>query len=223
MEKVLIYKILSIKDINDDITKKYLSMLSDVRKNKLLEMKDKLRAAQLFAGEILARQCLSELCDAPEFAFNLLINPDSKSVVSNFSANISLSVAGEYVACAASYDFVGINISEPAPFSFSQAQKMLSDAEIRYLYSLSKDSFVNNISKESCDEDDVIKAFAQLVSLKYACYQASGRGIPSAVTKFTFDLSHNVVKCLDEDYSVLASLFLSDKGIACSVVERRKI
>ena len=219
----MVYKILSVNDIDNEMSMKYLSMMSDLKKNKMLDMKDKFRATQLFLGEILARQCLSELCDAPEFSFKLLINPDSKSIVSNFSANISVSTSGKYVACCASKDNVGISINEPVPFTFTEAQKILSDVEMRYLYSFSKYSFVDNITKVTSDEDDVMKKYAMMLSLKNACFYASGRGIRSSVIKNTFDFSDGRFICSDNEYNVVLSEFSDEKNLACAIVERRKL
>ena len=216
----MVYRIFSIKDITDEITKKYFPMLTEARREKLLSMKDGVFAAKLFLAEILARQTLSELCDAPEFAFDLLIHPDSKCIVSNFNAFISVATSGDYVACCASRSSVGISINAPVGFSFADAQKLLSDAEIRNLYSYSKYSLTEILNQSECDEKVVCEKFSQYQSLKNACFLSSGRGIRSAVSKISFDMTQESIICSDSNYQVVYSEFLSDKNLACSIIEK---
>ena len=123
--------------MTEELASHYFPLMTEGKRAKILGAKDKVKGAQAFVADMLARQCLSELCDAPEFSFSLLINPDSKSVVTNFNAEISVSTAGEYVACAVSTVPVGISIVKAGDFTFSEAQELLTDAEIRYLFSFS--------------------------------------------------------------------------------------
>ena len=134
----LIYKIFNINDMTQELADRYFQLISDVKKKQILNAKDKIRAAQAFVADMLARQCLSELLDAPEFSFSLLLNPDSRSIVSNFDAQISIATAGEYVGCAVSRMPVGIALEIPGTFSFGDAQAFLSDSEIRNIFSYSK-------------------------------------------------------------------------------------
>ncbi len=213
---------MSIKELTGELASQYIPLITAAKRNRILSIEDPYNAAQALLCEILARQCLSQLCDAPEFSFQLLLNPDSKSIVSNFNAEISLSTSGEYVACCASYNFVGIGIAESKPFTFKQAQEIFSDAEIRMLYSDSKYSFSELVNQPYCDEVNVKNRFAVLNSLKDAHFYSTGRGIRADKRKVTFEIKNNEILCSDRNCIIKKSTFLSDKNVALSIIERCK-
>ena len=216
----MVYRIFNINDMTEELASHYFPLMTEGKRAKILGAKDKFKGAQAFVADMLARKCLSEFCDAPEFAFSLLINPDSKSIVSNFSAEISVATAGEYVACAVSDAPVGISIVKAVPFTFSEAQALLTDAEMRYLFSFSKYSFAENVSAESCDEPIVTEKFSLFKSLKTAQFFASGRGIRERKNNASFDFSGSTVQCSNSDYTVSLTEYASDKRLAVSIIER---
>ncbi|MBO5395369.1 MAG: hypothetical protein J6A97_00645 [Clostridia bacterium] len=216
----MIYRIFNINDMTEELASHYFPLMTEGKRAKILGAKDKLRGAQAFVADMLARQCLSEFADAPEFSFSLLINPDSKSIVSNFNAEISVSTAEEYVACAVSDVPVGISIVKAEPFTFSDAQSLLTDSEIRYLFSFSKHSLTENISKESCDEPILTEKYSLLKSLKTAQFLASGRGIRERRNNASFDFFDNSVICSNIDYKVRHSEYISEKKLSLSVIDK---
>ncbi|MBR5507792.1 MAG: hypothetical protein IKV88_07090 [Clostridia bacterium] len=216
----MVYRVFNINDMTEELASHYFPLMSEGKRTKILGAKDKFRAAQTFVADMLARQCLSEFCDAPEFSFLLLINPDSKSVVSNFNAEISVATDGEFVACAVSDVPVGICVSKPVSFSFSEAQNLLSDAEIRHLFSFSKYSFTENVSKEICDEQILTEKFSMYKSLKKAQFLASGRGIRERKNNTSFEFSDDAVFCSDSKYVTRVAEYNSDIKLAVSVIER---
>lgn len=206
--------------MTEELASHYFPLMTEGKRAKILGARDKLKGAQTFVADMLARQCLSELCDAPEFSFSLLINPDSKSVVTNFSAELSVVTAGEYVACAVSQKPVGISIVKAEAFTFSEAQELLTDSEIRYLFSFSKYSFTELVSKEICDEKVLVEKYAVFKSLKNAQFMASGRGIRERKNSSSFDFTGSSVSCSNSAYSVIISEFLSKENLALSIIER---
>lgn len=216
----MVYRIFNIYDMTEELASHYFPLMSEGKRAKILGAKDKVRAAQTFVADMLARQCLSEFCDAPEFSFLLLLNPDSKSVVTNFNAQISVSTDSEYVACAVSDVPVGISIVKPEAFTFSDAQDLLTDSEIRYLFSFSKYSFSENVSKELCDEQVLNEKYSLYKSLKKAQFFASGRGIRERKNNASFDFSDRAVSCNDSNYTVSLAEYNADKKLAVSIIER---
>ena len=216
----MVYRIFNINDMTEEIASHYFPLMTEGKRAKILGARDKFKGAQAFVADMLARQCLSEFCDAPEFSFSLLINPDSKSIVSNFSAEISVATAGEYVACAVADVPIGISIVKSEPFTFSDAQSLLTDAEMRYLFSFSKYSFTDIVSKQTCDEQILADKFALFRSLKTAQFFASGRGIRERKNNSSFDFSDNNVRCSNADYTVSLAEFCDNKRLAVSVIER---
>lgn len=216
----MVYKIFNINDMNEELVTRYFSLMTEGKRNKILNAKDKIRAAQEFAADMLARQCLSEFCDAPEFSFNLLINPGSKSVVSNFDAEISVSVCDEFVGCAVSDMPVGISLYKFVPFSFAEAQDNLRDSEIRHLFSYSKYSFAELLNIDKCCEPALMQKFSMYKSLKTAQFLASGRGIREKRNNAEFIFSATGVVCSDASYAVVKSEFSDEYLLAYAIVER---
>ncbi len=198
----MVYKIMNINSIDKEMTQKYFPMLSEMRRQKISEMKTARERAITFCAEILARQCLSELFDAPEFSFSVLCSPDSKSILGNFNGNICIVTNGEYVACAADIEQVGISLKSFETFSFQDAQKIFTDSEIRYIFSDSTYSFSQIVNMTQISEPAVVEKFAVMSALKEAQFKASGRGIRENSTKTEFTVTDNTALCSDSDYKV---------------------
>ena len=216
----MIHKIFNVNNISTDIVAHYLPLISQQKKEKILSMNDPFLASQSLTAEMLARQCLSELCDAPESSFQLLIKPDEKSAVTNFSAKIAVSTCGEFVACCASHNNIGISILKPAPFTFSDLQKYCTDSEIRHILSDSNQTLTDVIRNGNCTDARAIKAYAELITLKKAQFSASGKVILNNISKINFIYSDNLVECMDKDYRISAFEFHDSYNLACSVIER---
>ena len=218
----MVFRAMNINELNEEMTAHYFPLLTDAKKEKILKMDDFNKKNIAFCSEILARQCLSELCDAPEFSFSLLCNPNSKSAVGNFDAELSISSSGDFLACAASHDFVGVGISPIVPFSFQDAQKNLTDVEIRTVFSESVYSFSDIIKQPLCKEKTAMIKYAVFSSLKDAYFYASGRGIRSDRRSYHFEFEGSLMLCSDNNFSVIKSYIDSKENVAVSVIERCK-
>lgn len=219
----MIYKIMNINELSDEMIKKYFPILTEARQKKIASLESVRDRAVLFCCEIVARRCLSEFCDAPEFSFTLLCNPDSKSIVGNFDVEICIVTEGDYVACAVSDNYIGISLFPVREFSFREAQKLLSDSEIRNVFSESVYSFAELVNHNECNEESVKQKYAVISSLKEAHYYSTGRGIRSEINKTVFDINSANVVCSDSDCKVLTSYIDKEKKLAVSVVERKKV
>ncbi len=218
----MIYKVMDVNELNDELIAKYFPMLSSGRQQKIANLNNIHDRAVLFCCEIIARQCLSELCDAPEFSFSLLCNPGSKSILCNFGAEICIVQHENFVACAVSENYVGISIAPLKKFSFSEAQNRLSDVELRAVFAESAYSFGEIINLTECNEAKVIKRFAQLSSLKEAHFYASGRGIKPVRVATEFEFDGIQLVCTDKKYTISKSFIDEKNEIAVSVIERMK-
>ena len=216
------YKIMSYNEIDDELIAKYFPMLTEAKQQKIASMKSVDERKIAFCSEILARQCLSNECDAPEFSFQLLLNVNSKSVVGNFDTEISMVKCGEIIGCAVSHEFIGIGIVKIAPFSFRDAQNIFTDSEIRAVFSDSVYSFADLINMPEIKEENVIKRFALLSSLKEAYFQSSGRGIRSVIKNYSFEFSSSGLNCSDKNAKIIKSYIDIERNIAVSVIERKK-
>lgn len=217
----MVYKIMNIEELDAELIKKYYPMLTWSRKKKIANMDSPDKRAAALCGEILARQCLSELLNAPEFSFRLLCNSDSLNIVGNYNASISVVQRGKYMACAASKKRVGISIVPVKPFSFMEAQSMFSDSEIRAIYSESVHSFADIVKLEKCNEKSVMRKFALFSALKETDFKSTGRGIKAGIKKSEFSFNGEQLICSDTECEISAALIDEKKQLAISVIERR--
>ena len=211
---------MNIDALDVEMTKKYYPMLTEMRRKKINEMTDPGDRATAFCSEILARQCLSELLEAPEFSFQLMCNANFKSVVGNFKAHIYIAAFGKEVACAASEMPVGACILPVRPFSFAEAQTLFSDAEVRAIYSGSGYSFAELVNKPLCSEPPVMKMFALYASLKESYFRATGRGYRANINKTEFIYNGADIECSDPSYRVAYCKVDREENTAISVVEK---
>lgn len=219
----MVFKKMHTEALDLELTKKYYPMLTELRKKKINDMTSPEDRSVAFCSEILARQCLSELLDAPEFSFQLLCNPNFKSVVGNYNAHLSIAELNGTVACAAGETAVGVGMIGIRPFSFAEAQKLFSDSEVRAIYSQSGYSFAEIINKPACGEAPVMKMFALFASLKEAYFQATGRGFRSNINKMEFIYNGQTITCSDNRYAVAYSAVDNEAGAAISVIERKTL
>lgn len=218
----MIYKIMNINEVDDDLISVYFPMLTPVRQKKISLMRDIRDRKIAFCSEILARQCLSKLCDAPEFSFQLLCNPDSKSVVGNYEAEISIVSCRDFVGCAVSRSSIGISMVSVEEFAFSDAQKIFTDTELRAVFSDSSYTFSELINMPLCTEKRVIQRYALIKSLKEAHFYSTGRGIKEEMKKTLFEFTAKGMECSDLNAKICESYIDVEKNVAVSVMERIK-
>lgn len=202
------------------MTKKYYPMLTEMRRKKIGDMADPKARAVAFCGEILARQCLAELLDAPEFSFQLMCNADFKSAVGNYNAHIDIASCSDTVACAAAQGPVGVSLKPLRPFSFAEAQDLLSDAEVRAVYARSGYPLAELVNRPACDEENVMKLFALFASLKEAYFRATGRGFRANINKTKFLFNGEEIACSDPAYRVEWCKVDQAERTAVSVIEK---
>lgn len=216
----MIFRQMDAAELDMALTKKYYPMLTEKRREKINSVETPDERAILFCSEILARQALGELFNAPESAFRLIVSPGSKSLVGNFNASISVDCSGTYVAAAANKREVGVAFASFEPFSFADAQKLLTDRELRYLYSFSGYSLTELINQTECREKEVIKVYARFVSLKKAFFNARGRGFRSDMRKNEFMFGEDGISCSVADFRVALCETDEEKKTVVSVIER---
>lgn len=198
----MIYRFFDLNELSENQIARYYSMLSDKKKAKIASLPDAARRIEALSAEMIARQALSELLDAPEFSFSLLIDVNGKSAVGNYSAYLSVARAGDLLCCAVSGRKVGVALSRPRAFSFSQAQALFTDTEIRDIFSGLDDSFARLINLPEIKIKAATEKFALYEALKYSYFRAKGRvtGRPEAISEFRFDGENYV--CSDREYVV---------------------
>lgn len=214
---------MNISDLTDEMISKYFFMLTEARQKKIAALSDVKQRKIIFCSEILARKCLSELCDSPEFSFNLLCNPNGKSIVGNFNCEISIVNFGDIVACAVSHDYIGIGINGILPFSFLDAQNNFSDSEIRIIFAESHCSFSEIVKLNRCDETSVKQKYSLFLSLKDAYYYSGSREIRTDNKNICFSFDGVNLYCADKNADIKTAYIDNKHNISVAVIERKKI
>lgn len=214
----MIYKSIDIDEIDRETFEKYWELLSGYKKKKMSQLNKPEDRMLTFAGEMLARQCLSELTGAPEFAFEILADENGKCVVGNFNAEFNISHSGTKAVCAADKVPLGIDIEKIRPFSFGVAQRICTPGELLYVFSGSRDSFIGFSSTAKCEEKQAQNNFYRIWTLKEAYFKATGRGIRDDMKTVEFSFSENAVTVSDKDYKVIKNDIIYGGAYALSVI-----
>ena len=171
----MLFRSFNVNDVDDVVIGKYYNVLSDKRKSVISSLPTGHDRAVALTCEMLARSLLSALLDAPEFSFQLLLYPNARSAVANYKAYLDLVNVGDTVACAVSQRRVGAALAEQRPFSFSEAQTLFSDAELRYIYAESGYSFASLVNMPLTGEKTAAERFADLLAVRTAYNRCLGR------------------------------------------------
>ena len=217
MESKMLYRFFDVNDVDDTIVSKYYLMMSDKRKAVISSMSSGHARAVALTGEMLARSLLCRLLDAPEFSFELLLNPNGRSAVGNYRAYLSLAACGDTVGCAVSRTPVGLCLAEKRGFSFAEAQSRFSDAELRYIFAESGLAFARLVNLPLITERAAATRFASCAAVKTAYNRARGRTAGESGVEILRDPSGAVLS--DPAFAVAAAG--EENGLCFAVVEKK--
>lgn len=195
------------------------SLLSASRRERILAMQSEEEQRNAVAFEFLSRECLSELTDAPKFAFNILTGINKQCLVGNFSAYFSLSLADNFLCCAAERTPIGIDCRSIQPFSFMQAQKEMNEAEIHYIYGNTVRSFADIVRLDVCDVREEMERYWRVRTMKEAYFTALGRTFRN-LRNISFDLTAATCDCSDSRFSFITTQLSKDNQYIFSVVNK---
>ena len=200
----MIYRFFDIDSLSDEMIAKYFNLLSETKRNTIAGLKSPFERSVALSAEILARQCLNELFDAPEFSFKLLLDPNGKSAVGNFDAGISLAVYSDMLGCAVSKNAVGMSMCGIEEYSFADLQTFLTDAELRDVFSFSRFSYTELLQRKNIDEQKVRLRAAAYMALKKSYYRAKGKTLNNNMLSVGFRFDNDAVCCSDLSVRVCA-------------------
>lgn len=215
----MVCKSIYIDKADPALFKETFEILSTARQDRIRAMKSESEQKNAIASEFLARECLSELTEAPKFAFNILTGINKLCLVGNFSAYFSLSQSDAFLCCAADRVPVGIDCRRIVPFRFSETQTEMSDSEIRHIYAPSVRFFSDIVRLDICDIREEMQQYWKVRTMKEAYFTAKGRTFRN-MRDVTFDFSGDAVQCSDPNFSYRASHLSSDENYIFSVVTK---
>lgn len=149
----MIYRLLNLKNFTADKYAYAYSMLSSEKKTRIEKFKfpeDKMRSA---AGDMLARQMISEQCGLPPEKIIFRTNEYGKPFAEKADAHFSISHSEDYVLCAVNSTPIGADIEKIRDIPNSLIQKICTENEQRYIFEtadcISENFFKIWVSKEA--------------------------------------------------------------------------
>ncbi len=215
----MVCKSINLSAVSPEMFKETFDILSPSRQERILAMKTQEEQRNAVAFEMLARKCLSALTDAPEFAFNILTGINKLCLVSNFSAYFSLSMADDFLCCAADTAPIGIDCRKVEPFRFSQAQQDFSDVEMRQIYATTVRSLADIVRLDVCDVKDEMLQYWKMYTMKEAYFTALGRTFRN-LKDVSFEFANGSVQCSDTRFQYDSSHRSPDGQYVFSIVKK---
>ena len=151
-----LYRIYDINNLTDSLYDRYFSMMSKSRKEKVEAVKDKDSRKRTVAGEMLAKQMLSEQSGKREEDIVIEVGENGKPF-SNIM-HFSISHTENLVVCAVAENRIGVDIEKIRPYNDKLARRITNDKEYEYI-----------------NQD--AKKFIEIWTLKEAIIKKDGKGI----------------------------------------------
>lgn len=151
-----LYRIYDINNLTDSLYDRYFSMMSKSRKEKVEAVKDKDSRKRTVAGEMLAKQMLSEQSGKREEDIVIEVGENGKPF-SNIM-HFSISHTENLVVCAVAENRIGVDIEKIRPYNDKLARRITNDKEYEYI-----------------NQD--AKKFIEIWTLKEAIIKREGKGI----------------------------------------------
>ena len=218
----MIHKFLDINTLDEKMTAKYYPLLSEKRRKNIENLPTPRERSIAFCSDIIARRTLSELCDAPEFSFELLLNPNGMSAVGNYDAKISLVLNGDILGCAVSKNSVGMAVAENKTYNFGELQGFLTDSELRDVFSQSVYSYCELLNMPELAEEKLCQRAGVYNALKKAYFKAKGKYINNNLLSVDFSLLNGSVSCSDKNVIISALGADVKNGFVYAVAESVK-
>ena len=175
-----LYRIYDINNLTDSLYDHYFSMMSNSRKEKVESLKDKEARKRTVAGEMLAKQMLSEKSGKREEDIVIEIGENGKPY--SDLMHFGISHTENLVVCTVAENRVGIDIEKIRPYSDKLAKRITNDKEYEYI----------NKSAEKLIE---------IWTLKEAIIKRDGKGIASIKSTDTL-AETNKQKYVYEDFII---------------------
>ena len=196
-----------IKDINDispeEYTKSYSNM-SESRRAKVDRLKNEIHKKCTLAGELLAKQLLSEISGKSFESLTFYADKYGKlhsETTPDLHFNISHS--RNMVAVAICHNPVGIDIEVFHPVSARLSRKFCSFDELCYIFG--KTPTDEDFEKDLCPQS-LIKFF-EIWTIKEACFKCIGTGITefSKVNALSLDFNKTRIETYDYILHIITS------------------
>lgn len=167
------YEKFNILYLSDEEYKKYYSLMSEKRKQKVNGFKNEKNKKQTVAGEMLAKKMIANYLNIPLDKIVILEDENQKPYAENLNIHFNISHSDNMVICAISETAIGIDIEKLRPFNLKVAKRVCSEEELIYIFGFSPAE--NDFSKT--DDTKILTRFFEIWTQKESIIKQSGKGM----------------------------------------------
>lgn len=162
-----------INDITNTEYKKWYSIMSDEKKQRVDSYISDNSKRQSVIGEILARKLISETLNIDPESIIFKQTSNGKPYALNLNIAFNISHSGNLVVCAVDENAIGIDVEQIKPINLKIAKRFCTDDELKYIFAKAPtpDDFVYS------DNSDILHRFYEIWTSKEAFCKWTGNGI----------------------------------------------
>lgn len=163
----------NIRDLSHEKYIHYYSLMSEEKKRRVDRFRFENDKQRTVAGEMLARQSISEWCGVPEESIVFEIAEHGKPYAKDLNIEFNISHSADIVVCVVDANPVGVDIEKIRPVDLNTAKRIFSEKEIQYIFECSPK--IENYNHYL--NDAVLQRFFELWTKKETYGKLVGTGI----------------------------------------------
>jgi len=175
-----IYSIQINSNLDNDIMDSLKQLVSEERREKVERFKFQQDSLRSLLGDLLSRYAICTRTRYKNCQLKFALNAYNKPVLAEIkNLHFNVSHSGNWVVCAIADEVVGIDVEEIKPIDYGIAKSFFTEEE-----------YCNLISH---DEENRLKYFYSIWTLKESYLKADGRGLSLPLNSFSIDIKHDKI------------------------------
>ena len=184
----VIKRLININDISVEDYEKYFSLMSDEKKKRLNRFRFENDRKRSVAGEMLARQMISEYCSANEGDIVFLPDKFGKPYAKGLKVHFSISHSNDMALCAVGPSPVGADIEKIREIKDSVIERVCTEHEIEY------------VNKQEITHEERMRRFFEVWTFKEAYFKYLGTGLSDFKSLDLFSCEKEVESVTKDGY-----------------------
>lgn len=172
---------------------KYLSAMSDERKEYVFAINNKTDKKLTVAAEMLIKKAVSEFSGITEEEIIVIKDAYGKPYAKGINVHFSISHSGDYAVCAIDEKPIGIDIEKHRPLKIKTAERFSNPDEL---------DFINGAMP---DEQKALSRFFEIWTAKEAAYKMQGGINPNFKSIDTLKLNKKYINFSDYTLCIVYS------------------
>jgi 4'-phosphopantetheinyl transferase len=158
-------RFIKISQISENDYKKYFSMMSPEKQERVNRFRFEDDRRRTVAGEILARVMISEAASVNAGDIVFLCDKNGKPYAKDIDIHFNISHSGDYVMCAVNETPVGVDIEKIRDIRTEVINRVCTEKELEY------------VNAGGLPESERLKRFFEIWTFKEAYFKYLGTGI----------------------------------------------